>query len=349
MQKRIKDLLEKINADAMLICDEYNMRYLSGAVYEGFFFATKEKSYILTDARYTEVATSDSKGAEVIELTSSYPEIVKSLIQKYSIKRLAFEDMNMTYANYNIYSKLGAEMVMLTNSVEMLRVIKNEYELENLKRAEHIGDLAFSHIINFIKPGMTEMEIAIELENTMKKNGADNLSFDTIVASGINGSRPHAVPGQKKVQVGEFITMDFGCKYNGYCSDMTRTVMLGKANDEQRKIYSTVLQAQLAGLAALKAGVKACEIDKISRDIIAEAGYGKYFSHSLGHGVGLFIHEYPSVSAKSDAVLQENIIVTVEPGIYIPGFGGVRIEDMLVVKNDGYINFANSPKELIEI
>lgn len=349
MQEKINKVLDTKGVDAILISDEYNMHYLSGAEYEGYFFAVKDKSFILTDSRYTEVATEESNGAEVIELSSSYIDLIKELCNKFNVKRLGFEDRNMTFYQYKMFSSIEVDFVELNDSVEMLRVIKSEQELEFLKMAESIGDKAFDHILGVIKPGMTEMEIAIEIENALKRNGAEKTSFDTIVASGINGSRPHAVPGQKKVQLGELITMDFGCKYKGYCSDMTRTVMLGKADEKQREIYNVVLEAQLSSLEALHAGVKGCDIDKVARDIISNAGYGQYFGHGLGHSVGLFIHEFPSLSPKSNTIIESNVIVTVEPGIYIPKFGGVRIEDMVVVTNNGHINFANSPKQLIEL
>ena len=227
--------------------------------------------------------------------------------------------------------------------------IKTEEELTYLARAEEIGDKAFEKLLKVVKPGMTELEVAAELEYLMKKEGAEDLSFNTIIASGLNSSMPHAIPGYKKLEVGDFVTCDFGCKYKGYCSDMTRTFVLGKASEKQKEIYNVVLKAQLAGLAAVKAGVSGSSVDKVSRDIIAEAGYGEYFGHGLGHSVGLFIHESPRLSPSDDTILQAGMIETVEPGIYVPGFGGVRIEDMVVVTEDGCRNLAHSPKELIEV
>jgi Xaa-Pro aminopeptidase len=196
---------------------------------------------------------------------------------------------------------------------------------------------------------MTELEAAAELEYFMKKEGAEDLGFNTIIASGLNSSMPHAIPSEKPFEEGDFITFDFGCKYKGYRSDMTRTVVLGKASEKQKEIYNIVLKAQLAALDAIKAGMKGCEVDKVARDIITEAGYGEYFGHGLGHSVGLEIHEEPRLSVTSETVLQANMIETIEPGIYIPGFGGVRIEDMILVTEEGHINYAHSPKELIEI
>ncbi len=341
------NLLKSKKLDAVLISDEYNMRYLSGCDYEGYFFATHNRAYILTDSRYTEVAENESKNCDVITLTTSYGDIVKEFINDNKIKTLGFEDLHMTYDKYVYFSNLGATLVPIGNSVETFRQIKDEYEIEALRTAESIGDKAFDHILGVIKPGMTEMEIAIEIELALKRNGAEKTSFDTIVASGINGSMPHAVPGNKKVQIGELITMDFGCKYKGYCSDMTRTIMLGEPNDEQRKIYNVVLEAQLKALDFIRAGVKGKDVDKVARDTISEYGYGKYFGHGLGHSVGLFIHEGPNLSPREERIIQENMIETIEPGIYVPGFGGVRIEDMVLVTKNGCENLAKSKKELI--
>ena len=228
-------------------------------------------------------------------------------------------------------------------------MIKTEQELEYLAMAESIGDKAFMKMLDIIKPGMTELEVAAELEYLLKKEGGEGLAFSTIIASGVNSSMPHAIPGDKKLEVGDFITMDFGCKYKGYCADMTRTVVLGKANEKQKEIYNIVLKAQLAALDAIKAGIPGKAVDKVARDIIEEAGYGAYFGHGLGHSVGLFIHEGPRLSMKEETILQPNMTETVEPGIYLPGFGGVRIEDMVVITENGYKNLAQSPKELIEI
>lgn len=348
-KEKLTKYLNENNLDAVLITDEYNMKYLSGADYEGIFFGCKEQNYILTDSRYTEVAERDAIDATVITATKSYYEVVKELIVKHGVAKLGFEDLHLTFAHYTKFNELGASLVPVGNAISTFRQIKDELELEYLAMAESIGDKAFDHVLGIIKPGMTEMDIAIEIELAMKRNGAENLSFDTIVASGINGSMPHAVPGQKKVEVGELITMDFGCKYKGYCSDMTRTIMLGKASPKQKEIYNVVLEAQLKALDGIHAGVKGKDIDKIARDVIAKRGYGEYFGHGLGHSVGLFIHEGPNLSPKEERIIQENMIETVEPGIYIPNFGGVRIEDMVVVTKNGHINLAKSTKELIEL
>lgn len=237
----------------------------------------------------------------------------------------------------------------LENQINAIRRIKTPEELECLAKAEAVGDAAFADILKILKPGMTELDTAAELEYSMKKHGAQGFSFDTIIASGLNSSMPHAVPGTRRLENGDFVTMDFGCVIDGYCSDMTRTVVLGKAGEKQKEIYNTVLRAQTEALAVLKAGMKGSEVDAAARNIIRDAGYGEYFGHGLGHSVGLYIHEEPRLSPTDDTVLEENMIETVEPGIYVPGFGGVRIEDMVVVTADGCRNLAHSPKELIEL
>ena len=209
--------------------------------------------------------------------------------------------------------------------------------------------MAFEYILGRIKEGVTEREIALDLEFFMKKQGATALSFDTISASGIRSAMPHGIATDKKIENGDFLTLDFGCVFEGYCSDMTRTVVVGKANDKQKEIYNTVLKAQTTAIDAIKAGMKCSEVDGVARKIITAAGYGENFGHSLGHSVGIEIHENPSFSPKSNAVVQNGNVITVEPGIYIDGFGGVRIEDLIVVQNGKAVNLTSSPKELIEI
>ena len=280
--------------------------------------------------------------------------ILKECMEKENVSgdfHMGYEDQSMLCCDFD---KLRKELPVQTwtplgSRIDDLRQVKTKEELEYLAKAEEIGDKAFAEFLKIVKPGMTELEAAAELEYLMKKEGAEDLSFNTIIASGLNSSMPHAIPGYKKLEEGDFVTCDFGCKYKGYCSDMTRTFVLGKASDKQKEIYNVVLKAQLAGLAAVKAGVSGASVDKVARDIITEAGYGDCFGHGLGHSVGLFIHESPRLSPSDDTILKANMIETVEPGIYVPGFGGVRIEDMVVVTEDGCRNLAHSPKELIEV
>ena len=247
---------------------------------------------------------------------------------------------------------MQVEFVPLEDAVNVYREVKTEDEIAKLARAEQIGDEAFTEIVKFIhenwKDGLTEQRVALQLEYEMRLRGAEGTSFDTIAASGSNSSLPHAMPQPKLLTEGDFLTMDFGCMYQGYCSDMTRTIHIGEVvESEQKKVYDTVLQAQLAALSVVKPGMVCSDVDKCARDIIADAGYGDYFGHGLGHSVGLFIHEEPRFSMKCDAVLKPGVVITVEPGIYLPGRFGVRIEDMIVVTEDGYQNLASSPKELI--
>lgn len=352
-KEKLTAVMEQKKIDAIIVSDEYNIRHISRFRGEGYLYLTKKRSAILTDSRYTTQAKEEAKEFEVFEInnTCGYEQMLKQLMEEDGVEKVGFEDQHIGYAAYERWTKQipGKLWVELGESLNDLRVIKETWELACLEKAEAIGDAAFSHILNVIKPGMTELEIAAELEYFMKRNGASGTSFDTIIASGLHSAMPHAIPSEKKVEEGDFVTMDFGCKYDGYCSDMTRTIVVGKASDKQKEIYSVVLEAQLAALDALKPGVAGWEVDKVARDIIQKAGYGAYFGHGLGHSVGLFIHEEPRLSPKGMTIMQENMIETVEPGIYVPGFGGVRIEDMVVVTANGHKNFAHSKKELIEL
>ena len=236
-----------------------------------------------------------------------------------------------------------------TERLNKLRMVKTENELQIMRKAEFVCCSAFEHILTVIKPGITEREIAAELEYYMKKNGGEGFSFETIAISGKRTSLPHGVPTDKPVEYGEFVTMDFGCIKDGYCSDMTRTVVVGKESEEQKKIYETVKEAQKIGLEFIREGVLGKDADKKARDVIENAGYGEYFRHSLGHGVGLLVHELPNLSPMSEIELKENMVVTCEPGIYIPDFGGVRIEDMVIVKKNGIENLTPVTKELVRL
>ncbi len=349
------NFLENNKTDAVIISDPFNMRHISGfAGGEGFVYVSAKRKVIITDSRYTEAASKEAKeGFEVIQSTvnKSDIDIIKELAQADKAGVIGYEDLFLTCNLFNrIKSVCGFEtMQALGESVNDLRIIKTEEELGKLRMAESIGDKAFTEILNFIKPGVTELQIAAELEYSMKKNGAEHLSFDTIVASGKNSSLPHAVPTNKPVEAGDFVTMDFGCTYDGYCSDMTRTIVVGKASDKQVDIYETVLKAQLEAMKVIRSGVVGRDVHKAAADVIASKGYGNYFGHGLGHSVGLYIHENPRFSPSESRQIMANTIETVEPGIYIPDFGGVRIEDMIAVTEEGFENFTHSPKQLIEL
>ncbi len=351
---KVLNIVDRLGFDAVLISNRYNIRYITGYCGDtGVAYVSKNRKIIFTDFRYIYQAQDEAKGFEVIDIATagSYALAVEMAAKEDGIKSLGFEKGEMLYSSYSAYKETLKEIEFLPYGEELnaLRMIKTPEELENIKMAEHIGDIAFKQILADIRPGVTELEIAAKLEYIMKTNGAEGLSFDPIVASGINSSMPHAVPGRKKIENGDFVTMDFGCIYNGYCSDMTRTVVVGKANEKQKEIYNTVLKAQLAVLEQLKAGMKGSDIDKIARDIINGAGYEGCFGHGLGHSVGLFIHESPRASMKSEDIVECGMTLTVEPGIYVKDFGGVRIEDLVVITKDGCENFTFSDKKLIEL
>ena len=352
----IGKILDEKEVDAMIITNRYNLRYISGFKGDtGMLVLLKDKRYLLTDFRYVFMAMADTKDRDykVIDIAdyTGYTGAINHKIENEKIEVMGFEDEDVSYTQFMKFRKelKCQRLTELGDVVSKLRVIKDDTELELIKTAESIGDKAFTDILNYIKPGVTEMQIAAHLEYSMKMNGAEGLSFDSIVASGINSSMPHAVLSDKKIEVGDFVTMDFGCIYKGYCSDMTRTIVVGKASDKQKHIYNTVLKAQLAALDYIKAGVIGKDVDNVARTIINEAGYEGCFGHGLGHSVGLEIHESPNFNPREESRILANTIETVEPGIYIKDFGGVRIEDLVVVTESGHINFTHSPKELIEV
>ena len=351
---KLNALLEEKKLDAVLVSDGYNMRYLSGFTgATGYLLITKNSKTLFTDSRYTIAATAQAPDYTVVEVDAArdYCRFINQVLMTEGIENLGFEANQVRYSTYQgLKERLNVkELVPLGGELADLRRIKTAEEIALHRQAEHIGDIAFEEILKDLKPGVTELEIAAKLEYIMKMNGADKLSFESIVASGVNSSKPHAEPGHKKIESGDFVTMDFGCVYNGYCSDMTRTVVVGRASEKQKQIYNTVLNAQLAVLDMLKPGLKGKEYDKVARDVIYGAGYEGYFGHGLGHSVGLEIHENPRFSMIEEDIVEAGMIMTVEPGIYLPNFGGVRIEDMVVLTADGYDNLTNSKKELIEL
>ncbi len=358
MIERLQIIAENKELQGILITDPYNLRYFTGfRGGEGVALFSADRGVLYVDSRYTEAAKAEvqaaGSGFTVTEFNREAP--LMGLIQKQlsedGVKELGFEDQYMVCSSYISYKeKLSpVRLIPLEDALTRERRIKTPEELELLRKAESIGDIAFNEILSVLRPGMTELEVAAELEYRMKRAGAEGLSFDTIAASGIHSSMPHAIPSMKKLEAGDFLTMDFGCIYQGYCSDMTRTVVIGKASEEQKKVYQTVLDAQRKAMEGLRPGMRCCDVDRIARDHIEEAGYGAYFGHGLGHSVGLYIHESPALNTRDETILEPGMIETVEPGIYIPGFGGVRIEDMGVVTEQGYESFAHSEKNLIEI
>ncbi len=338
------------NVDGALIVSPESRRYFTGFnASDGFLFITKSGSVFLTDSRYIEAAKDKIICCEVEEQKGKLMDYAK----RFNCKVLAVEADRLTVAQLKNLRKAlhGIKLTTVATDkiIDSFRAVKNETEIENICKAQRIAEAAFDHILGFIKVGVTEKEVALELDHYMLSHGADGLSFETIAISGANTSKPHGVPTDKKIEHGDFVTMDYGAVVNGYHSDMTRTVAVGAASDEQKKIYKIVFEAQLAVLRVLKNGVKCSDADKAARDVITEAGYGEYFRHSTGHGVGIEIHEKPFISPKSTATLRSGNVVTDEPGIYIPGKFGVRIEDMALITENGCKNLTKAPKELIII
>ncbi len=337
----------------LLLTSRYSRHY--GAEFdiaEGVAIVTKAGCRYFTDSRYIESAQHDIKGFEVLEVNAqnSYFSRLNDAIEAYGIKQLGYEENYLTVAEFLEYEeKLNAKLIPMNAKISGFRATKEEWELEVMKDAQAIADRAFSDILGRIKVGMTEKELAAELIYAMYKNGAEGLSFDPIVVSGPNTSLPHGVPGDRKLCEGDFITMDFGVLYKGYCSDMTRTVALGYATEEMKKVYDTVLEAQLAGIAATRAGVTGQAIDAAARKVITDAGYGEYFGHGYGHSLGLEIHEAPNCNARNTEPMPLHAVASAEPGIYLPGKFGVRIEDVVIFTEDGCIDIASSPKNLIVI
>ena len=336
--------------DGLLLTSRYSRHY--GAEFdiaEGVAIVTKAGCRYFTDSRYIESAQMGIQGFEVLDVAGiGYAKRLNDAIADFGVTALGYEETYLTVAELMQFEKnLNAKLVPFNSKIYGFRAVKEEWELENLRKAQAIADKAFAEVLPRIKVGMSELELQAELIYCMYKNGAHGLSFDPIVVSGPNSSMPHGVAGERKIQEGDFITMDFGVLYNGYCSDMTRTVAVAFATEEMKKVYNTVLEAQLAGLAISKAGVPGKDIDGAARKVIEEAGYGPQFSHSYGHGVGLEIHEAPGLSFRSEQEIPENAVCSAEPGIYLAGKFGVRIEDCIIFKADGYENLATSPKELI--
>ena len=337
--------------DAILLTSEANCYYATGFMGEGIALVTRRGSWYFTDSRYTEAADKAIGNAAVIREVSQekpFSVLINEALAEAGAEKAGFEDQRMTVAEHAVYSeKLHCTLTPASALMTELRGSKDEEELSCMTAAQRIAEGALEQILKEIRPGMTEKEIAARLNYLMVSAGAEKTSFDTIVASGPNGSMPHAVPGMRKVREGDFITMDFGCVYKGYCSDMTRTVALGRPSDEMRNVYDIVLQAQLAGIAAAKAGVTGAAIDGAARKVIQDAGYGAYFGHSFGHSLGIDIHEAPNAAPGNDKPMPDGAVISAEPGIYLPGKFGVRIEDVMILRPDGAQVITKAPKALL--
>ncbi len=351
---RLLKLIENFpkEVDACIIQSSINRRYfLNFTSSAGTLIITKDKSYFIIDFRYFEKAKKNIKYCEVLMQDNIYYQM-NEIFKKHGVKNIAIESYNMTIhtfekikrelSNYTILS--GDE---INNSINILRSQKDDDEINYIKKAQSIAEKAYNNILNYFKPGVTEKQIALELEFLLKKEGGEGLSFPIICAFGENGSHPHAVPTDRELKDGDLCTLDFGTIYNGYCSDMTRTFGYGNVDDDKKEIYNIVLEAQLLAIDSIKCGKKCKDIDSYAREYICKKGYGDFFGHGLGHSIGLDVHESPYFNKLDDTLLLNNTIMTVEPGIYIPGKYGVRIEDMIIVKECGCDIITKCEKNLI--
>ena len=350
---KLRNKMKEIGVDAVIILDELNQHYLSEFAFtDGFLLITPKKAYLVTDFRYYEMALMSANKSFEVLTPDNRSEFIDKALADEGCKVVGFEGGSVSYDLYRSYCDKHPHLTFenIGNTIEVIREIKDASEIEKMQKAQDITDKAFSHILKVINRNMTELDVAVELEYAMRKNGASAFAFDTISVSGDASALPHGTPRNVKLRDG-FLTMDFGAKFDGYCSDMTRTIVIGKADEDIKKLYNTVLKAQLAALDYLKVGADCGEADKIARDIIdANPEYKGAFGHSLGHSVGLFVHESPRLYSRGfGRKLKVGEILTVEPGIYLFGKYGCRIEDMVAITEQGIHNFTHSTKELIEI
>lgn len=346
---KLRKLLEEQQIDALLITNAFNRRYMTNFTGSaGTVIISREDAVFITDFRYMAQAADQLSGYRIVQHTGTMIQEVANQVKEMKIDTLGFEKEDLSYSQFELYeSHVDAKLVPVAGLVEKLRLIKTPKEIDVLKQAAAIADAAFVYICSVIRAGKTELEIANELEFFMRKQGATSSSFDIIVASGERGALPHGVASDKVIETGELVTMDYGALYNGYISDITRTVAIGEPSDKLREIYDVTLRAQELGVEQIKPGMTGIEADAITRDYIKSKGYGDAFGHSTGHGIGMEVHEAPSLSSKSKTVLVPNMAVTVEPGIYLPGIGGVRIEDDILITETGNERLTKSTKELL--
>ncbi len=349
---RIQRALRQAHLDAILLTNENDRRFATGfPSSDGTVIVTVHQAFFITDSRYIEAARAALAGiAQVLLCSHEAPmrTLVQGILREANVQLLGGEEQTTSYAEFTAYEQLlGLRLQPAQSILRTLRAAKQPEELAMMYQAQQITDETFAQICTVIRPGMTEREIAAELIYRMLRLGAEGTSFDPIVLTGPDTSMPHGVPGDRRVAEGDFVTMDFGCRKNGYCSDMTRTVAVGMPSDEMRTVYQTVLDAQLAGIAAAKAGVTGERVDAAARKVITDAGYGDCFGHSFGHSLGLDIHEHPIAAPGAHAKLPEHTVISAEPGIYLPGKFGVRIEDVLHLTTDGAEILTRSPKNLI--
>lgn len=352
MINKLKEFLKEKNAAALIMSEENICYFTSFHSSNGYLIVTGEKAYFFTDSRYIEAAQNKITSCDEVLLLKSMKEELVPFIASLNKNELFVEAERITLSRYTELKSLFSGVTVngngeLDKKISEIRTVKKDEQVNTIIKAQRIAEKAFDYILTFIKEGVTEKEVALTLEYFMLKNGADALSFDTIAVSGKNSSMPHGVPTDKKIEKGDFITMDYGAVCDFYHSDMTRTVAVGEVSSKQIEVYETVLKAQEEAFRVMKVGVPCKDVDKAARDTIVNAGYGEYFGHGLGHGVGVEIHELPSLNPSSGAILEVGNIVTNEPGIYLPGEFGVRIEDMALITEDGYENLTLSEKKLI--
>lgn len=351
--ERLRARLDEPAVDALLVTHRTNVRYLSGFTGSaGSLLVGRDFALLLTDKRYTLRAQQEASGFEIVVPENPDDDILKTQLEVRQLRRVGFEPHHVTVKTLESwreqYGELGVEWVATDSVVESLRLVKDPEEIAAIREACGIVDAAFHHIRLFMQPETVELDVAMELEFYMRRQGARRAAFDIIVASGENSAIPHAETSERRFRPGDFVILDYGAEVNGYCSDITRTVVIGRASEEQRRMYQTVLEAQLRAIEAIQPGVKGCDVDAVARQVIADAGYGDYFTHSLGHSLGLSVHDGMGFAQKSEVVLEPGMVFTVEPGIYIEGLGGVRIEDDVLVTEEGCEVLTHAPKELME-
>ncbi|WP_345788910.1 Xaa-Pro peptidase family protein [Filibacter tadaridae] len=347
--EKLRELLKEHEIDALLVTNTFNRRYMTGFTGSaGLALISHDDAVFITDFRYTEQAEKQIDGFRIVMHSKTIIEEVAEQANLMKLGTIGFEKDDLTFGLYELYKKaVQAELKPVSNLVEKIRMVKTADELVILKKAAKIADDAFAHICTFIKPGVTEIEVSNELEFFMRKQGATSSSFDIIVASGLRGALPHGVATDKVIESGDLVTLDYGALYDGYISDITRTVAVGEPSEKLKEIYAVTLAAQELAVKNIKPGMTGIEADAIARDYIKSKGYGEAFGHSTGHGIGLEVHESPGLSSRSETVLEPNMAVTVEPGIYLPGIGGVRIEDDIIMTAEGNERLTVAPKELI--
>ena len=352
--KTLREMMAGDGVDAVWLTDPCHFMYYTGYRGDtGAVFASRDELILMTDSRYVTQAREEAPQAEILEVTKgrTYGDVLESLVKKTDARRIGFCSDTTPQKDYALYREKASEAVWIPYEQELAfpRRIKTQEEVRKIRQAEDIGSEVYEEAVRLIAPGMTELELAAEIEYRMKKKGALRTSFDTIAVSGSRTAMPHGQPSLKKIVPGDMITMDYGCIFDGYCSDMTRSLVLGEGSAKEREIYGIVLNAQKMAEAAVRPGVRCSEIDRIARDYIAEKGYGAYFGHGLGHSLGILIHEDPRFAPGCEDLLEPGMILSVEPGIYLPGEFGVRIEDIVLVTENGCVNLTKAPKDYCEI